>query len=74
MVQATMLLVISILTANETGQLIKHAIGLLILTVMGGIALYFIIRRKGVLPISIILIHATLAISAIFTLLFGLPF
>ena len=70
----TILLVISVIVGNETGQSVKPAIGLLILTVMGGVALYFIIRRKGVLPKSIIFIHGTFAISAAYTLLFGLPF
>ena len=70
----TMLLVLSIVIGNETGQSIKPAIGLLILTVLGGVALYFIIRRKGILPKSIIFIHGTFAVSAVYTLLFGFPF
>lgn len=68
------LLVLSIVIGNETGQSIKPAIGLLILTVLGGVALYFIIRRKGILPKSIIFIHGTFAMSAVYTLLFGFPF
>lgn len=70
----TMLLVLSIVIGNETGQSIKPAIGLLILTVMGGVALYFIIRRKGLLPKGIIILHGAFAISAIYTILFGFPF
>ena len=70
----TMLLVLSIVIGNETGQSIKPAIGFLILTVIGGVALYFIIRRKGILPKSIILIHGIFAMVAVFTLLFGLTF
>jgi hypothetical protein len=69
-----MLLVLSIVIGNESGQSIKSAIGFLILTVVGGVALYFIIRRKGLLPKSIILIHGIFAMMAVFTLLFGLPF
>ena len=67
------LLILSVLVGNETGESVKPAIGLLILTVMGGVALYYIIRRKGILPKSIIFIHGGLAIAAVYTLLFGLP-
>ncbi len=70
----TMLLILSIFIGNETASTIMPAIGLLILTVMGGVALYYIIRRKGILPKSIIFIHGALAMSAVYTLLFGLPF
>jgi hypothetical protein len=69
----TMLLVLSVIIGNETGQSIKPAIGLLILTVLGGAALYFIIRRKGILPKSIILLHGTFAVAAVYTILFGFP-
>ena len=69
----TMLLVLSVVIGNETGQSIKPAIGLLVLTVLGGIALYFIIRRKGILPKSIILIHGVFAMTAVYTILFGFP-
>ncbi len=69
----TVLLILSVVVGNESDQSIKPAIGLLILTVLGGVALYFIIRRKGILPKSIIFIHGTLAISAVYTLLFGFP-
>jgi hypothetical protein len=71
---ATMLLVLSVAVGNETGQFIKPAIGLLIFTVLGGAALYYIIRRKGLLPKSIIFIHGAFAMAAVYTLLFGLPF
>lgn len=66
----TLLLVVSIVVGTETGQSIKLAIGLLILTVLGGVVLYFVIRRKGVLPKSIIFLHGAFAISAVHTLLF----
>lgn len=70
----TILLVLSTVIGNETGQSIKYAIGILILTMLGGVALYFIIRRKGILPKSIIFIHGAFAISAVYNLLFGFPF
>jgi len=70
----TMLLVFSIVIGNETGESIKPAIGLLVLTVLGGIALYFIIRRKGILPKSIIFLHGAFSITAVYTILFGFPF
>ncbi|RDH80701.1 MAG: hypothetical protein DIZ80_16880 [endosymbiont of Galathealinum brachiosum] len=70
-VVGTLLLILSIVIGNETGQTIKPAIGFLTLTVLGGITLYFIIRRKGILPRSIILIHGALAITAVHTLIFG---
>ena len=69
----TMLLVLSVVAGNESGQSIKPAIGLLILTVLGGVALYFIIRRKGILPKSIILLHGAFAMTAVYTILFGFP-
>lgn len=70
---STMLLVLSVVIGNEIGQSIKPAIGLLVLTVLGGVALYFIIRRKGVLPKSIIFIHGAFAMTAVYTILFGFP-
>ena len=63
----------SVVIGNETGQSIKPAIGLLILTVLGGVALYFIIRRKGVLPKSIIFLHGTFSMAAPCTMLFYFP-
>lgn len=68
------LLALSVFIGNETGQSIKPALGLLVLTVLAGTALYFLIRRKGVLPKSVILIHGGLAVAAVYTVLFGLPF
>jgi len=71
---ATLLLVLSIILGNEASPNIKPAIGLLALTVLGGAALYFIIRRKGLLPKSIIFIHGAFAMAAVYTLLFGFPY
>lgn len=70
----TMLLTLSVFIGNETGQSIKPTLGLLVLTVLGGVTLYFLIRRKGMLPKSIIFIHGAFAVGAVYTLLFGLPF
>ncbi len=71
---ATLLLLAAILTGNEASQDLKFATGLLALTIMGGTALYFLIRRKGILPRSIIVLHAAFAVGAVYTLIFGLPF
>ena len=71
-VVATVLLLVSIMISNETSQMIKPTLGLLVLTIIGGITLYFVIRRKGILPTSIIFIHGVLAITAVHTLMFGL--
>ena len=71
---ATILLVISIFIGNEPAQVIKPVIGLLILTVLAGVALYFIIRRKGILPKSIIFIHGAFAVTAVYSFLYGFPF
>lgn len=70
---AAILLLASILAGSETSQNIKPALGLLALTIVGGTMLYFLIRRKGILPKSIIFLHAAAAIGAVYTLLFGLP-
>lgn len=70
----TMLLAVSFFIGNETNQHIKQTLGLLVLTISGGVALYFLIRRKGMLPKSIIFIHGALAVGAVHILLFGLPF
>ena len=71
---ATILLVISIFIGDEPTQGIKPVIGLLILTVLAGVALYFIIRRKGILPKSIMFIHGMFAVTAVYTFLYGFPF
>ena len=44
------------------------------LTAAGGVVLYFIIRRKGILPKTIIFAHGALAVTALAVFLFGLPF
>ena len=71
---SAILLTLSFFIGNETSQSIKPALGLLVLTILGGVTLYFIIRRKGILPKSMIFIHGAFAAGAAHTLLFGLPF
>lgn len=71
---AAILLALSVFIGNEAAPSIKPALGLLVLTVLAGTALYYLIRRKGVLPKSVIFIHGGLAVTAVYTLLFGLPF
>jgi len=71
---AMILLLASLLMGNETSQNIKPALGLLALTIGVGTALYYLIRRKGVLPKSVIFLHGLFAVGAAYTLTFGLPF
>lgn len=73
-VLGAVLLAASFFIGNETAPSIKPALGLLALTVLGGVTLYFLIRRKGILPKSVIFIHGVFAVGAVHTLLFGLPF
>lgn len=70
---AALLLLAALLMGGETSQHVKPALGLLALTIMGGTALYFLTRRKGILPKSVILLHAAFALGAVYTLVFGLP-
>lgn len=70
---ATLLLLLAVVLGNEGGESLKPALGLLLLTVMIGTALYFIIRRKGVLPITVILAHGACAVAALSVALFGWP-
>jgi len=58
---------------EEFNHSIKPALGLFVMTIMGGIALYFIIRRKGILPKTIIFAHAALAVASMTIFLFGWP-
>lgn len=68
-----LLLLVVVLLGNETGPLIKPALGLFLLTAVGGATLYFLIRRKGMLPRLVIFGHGALAVAALATLLFGWP-
>lgn len=69
----TLLLLILVIVGSEFNQTIKPAFGLFVLTVAAGVALYFIIRRKGILPKAVIFAHGALAIIALAVLMFGLP-
>jgi hypothetical protein len=59
--------------SGESGLNMPPAVGILALTIVLGLALYFIIRRKGVVPKGVILLHATSAAGALCALLCGLP-
>ena len=71
---ASLLLLFAVVWGNEGSRNIPPALGLLLLTILGGVTLYFLIRRKGVLSKAVILLHGTFAVAAVYTLLFGLPF
>jgi len=64
-----LLLFLLMLTGNEFDQSIKPALGLFMLTAIAGVTLYFIIRRKGILPKTIIFAHGALAVIALAVLL-----
>jgi hypothetical protein len=66
-----LLLLLAVLLGQETHSSMTAALGLFMLTGVGGVTLYFLIRRKGVLPKLIIFAHGGLAISAMAVLLFG---
>lgn len=72
-VAGILILVVATMLGYETSSSIKPALGLFVLTVMGGATLYFLIRRKGILPKLIIFGHGALAVAALATFLFGLP-
>jgi hypothetical protein len=67
-------IVLLVMLGGESPASTRPALGLFLLTVMAGVALYFIIRRKGVLPKTIIFIHGVMAATSLAILLFGLPF
>ena len=70
---AVLLLVVFSVLGEGLSASVKPAVVLFVLTVLAGAALYYIIRRKGVLPKRVILIHGVLAIAGLTILLFGLP-
>lgn len=72
-VTAAMLLLASILAGSEASPNTEPALGLLALTITAGVTLYFLIRRKGILPKSIIFLHGLFAAGAVHTLVSGLP-
>lgn len=69
-----LLLLLMVFMGNESRLFVEPALGLFVLTIMGGALLYFIIRRKGILPKAIIFAHGALAVIALAVLLLGLPF
>lgn len=64
-----LLLFLLMMTGNEFNQSIRPALGFLALTAMAGAALYFIIRRKGILPKTITLAHGAFAVISLVVLL-----
>ena len=56
-------------TGDVAGMAVSVATGLFVLTAIFGVALYFIIRRKGILPKAVIFIHGLLAVTALLILL-----
>ena len=73
-VAGVLLLLLVVFLGNEISPSMKPALGLFMLTAMGGVVLYFIIRRKGIMPKTIIFAHGALAVAALAILLFGVPF
>ncbi|MCW8935585.1 MAG: hypothetical protein OQK98_12740 [Gammaproteobacteria bacterium] len=69
-----LLLLLMILMGREFKLSVEPALGLFVFTAMAGVLLYFIIRRKGILPWPIIFVHAAFAVISLVVLLFGLPF
>jgi hypothetical protein len=67
-------LVVMTVSGEVVSTSVKPAIVLFALTVVAGAALYYIIRRKGILPKAIIFAHGAFAVCALAVLLFGLPF
>jgi len=68
-VAGILLLFLLMLTGEAFSQSIELALGLFVLTAIAGAALYFIIRRKGILPKPIILAHGALAVISLIVLL-----
>ena len=65
------LLVVTIFMGDERNLSIAPAIGAFIMTAIGGATLYFLIRRKGILPKMIILLHGSFAVASLAILIFG---
>jgi hypothetical protein len=72
-ITAALALLVASFVQGTSGVDTMPALGLLALTILAGIALYFVIRRRGVLPKSLILLHAALALSALHLLARGIP-
>jgi hypothetical protein len=70
---AALLLLVSLFRDNTANPNTAPTLGFLALTILAGITLYYLIRRRGLLPKTLVLIHALLAVSAVHTLLRGWP-
>ena len=68
-----LLLFLLVFFGDEFNHSIKPALVLFLVTVTAGVALYFIIRRKGILPKTVIFAHGALAVTAVTVLLLGWP-
>ena len=67
-----LLLLLVVFLGNETNPSMKLALGLFMLTAIGGVVLYFIIRRKGIMPKTIIFAHGAIGAASLGIPPFGL--
>lgn len=67
-ITAALLLLVALFVEEIPRPQALPALGLLAPTLLAGITLYFVIRRRGVLPKTLVLLHALLALSALHTL------
>lgn len=67
-ITAALFLLVSLFVQDAPGPGAAQTLALLALTILAGVTLYFVIRRRGVLPKSLILLHAVLALSALHVL------
>lgn len=72
-ITAALLLLVFLAVEDRPGPSVAPALGLLALTILAGITLYFVIRRRGLLPKSLVLLHALLALGAVHVLARGIP-
>jgi hypothetical protein len=70
-ITAALLLFVSLFVQDTPGPDAAQTLALLALTILAGVTLYFVIRRRGVLPKSLVLLHAVLALSALHVLARG---
>lgn len=68
-VAGILLLFLLLLIGDAFNQSTIPALGLLVMTAISGMALYFVIRRKGVLPKTIIMVHGAFAVASLAVLL-----
>lgn len=67
-----LLLFLLVLMGRELNLSVATAMVMFVFTVMGGVLLYFIIRRKGILPKLLIFFHGMLAVISLAVLVSGL--